>query len=435
VIGRYETDAMRAIWNDEARFERWTRVEVAACEAWHARGEISDADMEAINKRAHHQSAARIKEIEQETHHDVVAFVRCVAESIGDAGRHVHRGLTSSDVIDTAMALAVREAIDVIVAAVENLRDAVGRRAVEHKNTPCAGRTHGIHAEPTTFGLRLAGWYSELGRHLGRLRAAREEINFGKLSGAVGNYSQTDPAFEAFVLERLALEVEPVATQVVPRDRHAAVIAALALLGAGLERFATEIRSLQRTDLREAEEPFRAGQTGSSAMPHKRNPIITERVTGMARLLRGYLTASVENIALWHDRDISHSSVERVAFPDAFHLTHYMLLKMTGIVEGMRVYPEQMRRNMERTGGLLFSQSVLSVLLGRGLDRQVAYKLVQRNAMQVWEGEATDLQSALLADAEVRELLGDDAAGALAPAFDLGAYNRHVDAIFARVGL
>jgi adenylosuccinate lyase len=432
VIGRYETEAMRAIWNDDARFCRWTRVEVAACEVFHRRGEIPVAEMEAI-RGAHHGSAAKVAEHEKVTNHDVVAFVRAISESVGEpASRHLHRGLTSSDVVDTAGALALRDSIDVVVEAAEKLREVLARLAREYKLTPCVGRTHGIHAEPTTFGLKIAGWYSEMGRHLERLAAARADIAVGKLSGAVGNFSQTDPEFEAQVLEQLGLTTEPVATQVVPRDRHAQVLCTLAVLGAGLERFATEVRALQRTDLREAEEPFRKGQTGSSAMPHKRNPIRTERVAGMARLLRGYAHTALENVALWHERDISHSSVERIIFPDAFHITHYMLALLTRVLDDLRVYPEQMRENLERTKGLVFSQNVLGALLDAGLDRQKAYAAVQRAAMRVWEGEAPDFKTALTQE----ELVASQVApAALDAAFSMDAYTRHLDALFARVGL
>jgi len=430
MIGRYQTDAIAEIFGDEARFARWTEVEVAACEAWHARGEINDADMKAIRTKAHHQSAARVREIEQETNHDVVAFVRAVAESVGEpAARHLHRGLTSSDVIDTALGLTLTTAIDVILESVHAFRKAVGRRALEYKDTPCPGRTHGIHAEPTTFGLRLAGWYTELSRTLERLEQAKKDVSFGKLSGAVGTFSQTDPEFEAFVLSRLGLQIEPVATQVVPRDRHAQVLTTLAILGGSLERFATEIRSLQRTDIREAEEPFTPGQTGSSAMPHKRNPITTERVTGMSRLLRGYAMAALENIALWHDRDISHSSVERVILPDAFHLADYMLQKLTAVVSDLRVYPEAMLENLDKTRGLLFSQSVLAKLLSCGLDRTSAYKLVQRNAMRVWEKEAKSFREALDSDADVQSALDGQN---LDSAFDMSRYTAHVDTLFER---
>ena len=432
MIGRYETDAIGAIWNDDARFRRWTRVEIAACAAWHQRGAIDDAEMAAIRK-ADHGSAAKVAEIEKVTHHDVVAFVRAISEPVGEpACRHIHRGLTSSDVVDTALALAMTESVDVIIAAVGELRAVIGRQAREHKTTACAGRTHGIHAEPTTFGLRLAGWYSELGRNLERLEQAKKQAAFAKLSGAVGNYSQTDPQFEAHVLDELGLEVEPIATQVVPRDRHAQVLCTLAVLGAGLERFAVEIRSLQRTDLREVEEPFKKGQTGSSAMPHKRNPILSERVTGMARLLRGYAHTALENVALWHDRDISHSSVERVIFPDAFHTTHYMLKTMHRVLDGLRVYPEQMQENLDRTRGLVFSQNVLGVLLEQGCDRQKAYAAVQHAAMRVWEKEAPDFHSALKEEELIQREVDPER---LKAAFTMDAYTRHLDVLFARAGL
>ncbi len=436
MIGRYETEAMRSIWHDETRFKRWTQVEVAACAAFHARGEISDSDMLAIREKSDHQSAARVREIEQETNHDVVAFVRAVAESVGEpAARHLHRGLTSSDIVDTALALTLVEALSVLIGAVQALREVIGQRATEHKMTICPGRTHGVHAEPTSFGLRLAGWHSELGRHEERLERAKTQIGYAKISGAVGTYSQTDPQFEAFVLNELGLQVEPVSTQVVPRDRHAEVLGALALMASGIERFAVEIRALQRTDIREAEEPFTPGQTGSSAMPHKRNPITSERLTGMARLMRGYMVAAYENVALWHDRDISHSSVERIMFPDAFHLAHYMVLKLTALIKDLRVYPEAMQRNIDRTGGLLFSQSVLSELLLKGLERQRAYKMVQRNAMAVWDGEVENLRKALSDDPEVCAVLGDDIEEALNRAFNAERYLKHIDVIFDRAGI
>jgi len=432
VIGRYETEAMRAIWNDDARFARWTRVEVAACEVFHRRGDISAEEMEAI-RGAHHGSAAKVAEHEKVTHHDVVAFVRAISESVGEpASRHLHRGLTSADVTDTAGALAMNDSLQVVIDAIDALREVVGRRAREHKLTPCVGRTHGIHAEPTTFGLKLAGWYSELGRHLGRLSGARVNIAVGKLSGAVGNFSQTDPEFEQEVLEQLDLSVEPIATQVVPRDRHAHVLCTLAVLGGGLERFATEVRAMQRTDLREAEEPFRKGQTGSSAMPHKRNPILTERVAGMARLLRGYAHTALENIALWHERDISHSSVVRIIFSDAFHISHYMLGILTRVLDGLRVYPEQMQANLDATKGLVFSQNVLGTLLREGLDRQKAYAAVQHAAMRVWEGEAPDFRAAL---AEEELVAAQVSAETLDAAFSMDAFTRHLDALFTRVGL
>ncbi len=431
MIERYETAAMRALWSDAARFALWTEVELAVCEVWHARGVIDGEEIAAL-RGARPPSAARVAEFEATTRHDVVAFVRALGESVPHAAvRHLHRGLTSSDVVDTALSLAIRRSLAVVRQATVALREAVGRRAREHRMSLCVGRTHGMHAEPMTFGLRLATWYTELGRDLERLDRAAETIGVAKLSGAVGTFSQTDPAFEAAVLERLGLAAEPVATQVVPRDRHAEVLTTLALLGAGLERFATEIRSLQRTDLREVEEPFAAGQTGSSAMPHKRNPVLCERVCGMARLLRAQALAGLENVALWHERDISHSSAERVIFPDAFHLVHTMLTDLTGVVGGLTVNVERMRRNLEATGGLVFSQSVLGALLDRGMDRQAAYAAVQRAAMRTWTGEVGSFRAALAEQPE----LGAVPAAVWDAAFSLAPFTRHVDALFARAGL
>lgn len=433
MIGRYETEAMRRIWSAQAIFERWTAVEVAAVEAWAARGEVPDDELAQVCEKAAAPDAARVREIEKETNHDVVAFVRALGEIVGEpASRHLHRGLTSSDVLDTALAMGLSDALDVVESETRRLQVAVGELAAKHRGTPCAGRTHGIHAEPTTFGLRVAGWYTELGRNIERLKAARERIAVGKLSGAVGNFSQTDPDFEAFVLAKVGLEAEPVATQVVPRDRHAEVVSALALLGAGIERFATEVRALQRTDVGEAREPFGKGQTGSSAMPHKKNPIICERMTGMARLLRGYMVSAFENVALWHERDISHSSVERVILPDAFHLAHYMLGKFRGVVEGLVVDERRMRENLDTTRGMIFSQSVLGALLEKGMDRHEAYRLVQSAALQVWDGEAADFKAALAARSEVTDKLPS---AELDAAFDLDRYTRHVDALFERAGI
>ena len=433
MIERYQTEAMNRIWNEEAKFERWTQVEVAASAAFHARGEIPDDEMTAISERAHHQSAAKVLEHERVTNHDVVAFVRSVSEMVGEpACRHLHRGLTSSDVVDTANGIALRDSVTVILEATCELQTVIAQRALEHKMTPCAGRTHGIHAEPTSFGIRLAGWHSELNRNIVRLEQILDEISYGKLSGAVGTFSQTDPEFEAFVMDRLGLKAEPVATQVVPRDRHASTLGELSLLGGALERFATEIRSLQRTDLREAEEGFRKGQTGSSAMPHKRNPITCERVSGMARLLRSYMLSAHENMALWHDRDISHSSVERVIFPDAFHCAHYMLQKFTHVMRNLRVYPENMMENIHRTGGLLFSQNVLGCLLRAGMERQEAYAVVQRAAMNVWEGNFPSFRDALGAEETIEAKLKPQELDA---AFELAPYLRHVDTLFERAGI
>ena len=430
MIPRYESEAMRSLFSDDARFAQWTKVEVAACRAFAGRGEISAEEMQAIDQGSTPPTAARVKEIEQETNHDVVAFVRALGENVGEpASRHLHRALTSSDVIDTALGMTLRDALAVLIEATEALAKAVLARAEEHKFTLCAGRTHGIHAEPTTFGLRLLGWYTELCRRHASLKSARELIAVGKLSGAVGNFSQSDPEFEAVVLDELGLRAEPLATQVVPRDRHAEVLSSLALLGGAIERFALEVRNLQRTDVREVEESFGRGQTGSSAMPHKKNPILSERMCGMSRLLRSYAHAAFENIALWHDRDISHSSVERVALVDAFHLAHTMLLKWTELVKNLKVYPERMQHNIDRSGGLLFSQSALGIWLKAGYDRHVAYRLVQRNAMKVWNGEAEQLLEALLGDAEAMKDIDEKALRAV---FRAENYTRHVDALFAR---
>jgi len=432
MIPRYQTREMSALWDDAERLRRWTLVEVAACEGFHGRGEIPDVEMSAI-RCANVPAPERVREIERTTNHDVVAFVRAFSENVGaPASRHLHRGLTSSDVVDTALATTLRDALEVLIESTLRLRRVVGHRAREHAHTVCVGRTHGVHAEPTTFGCKLAGWHCELSRAVERLRVVRRDISYGKMSGAVGTFSQTDPEFERAVLSRLGLEPEPVATQVVPRDRHASVVGALALLTASLERFATEIRSLQRTEIREVEEPFAEGQTGSSAMPHKRNPVVCERVCGIARLLRGWLVAAMEDVALWHERDISHSSVERVILPDAFQATHYALLRFCEVVEGMRVFPEAMRANLDRTRGLVFSQGVLGMLLGKGIGRQEAYEAVQRAAAAVWEGRAGDFREALLVDPALRER--EDAADFDA-ALDPAAYLRHVDALLARAGL
>ncbi|MBI5508721.1 MAG: adenylosuccinate lyase [Deltaproteobacteria bacterium] len=433
MIPRYRTAKMEAIWSEDATFRRWTAVEIAACEAWHARGEIPDAEMSVIRTRASHQSAARVAELEAVTHHDVVAFVRAVGEAVGEpARRHLHRGLTSSDVVDSALALGMKASLEVVLDGVGALQAAVGHRAREFKNTLCVGRTHGVHAEPTTFGLRLAGFFTELQRNRERLTAATQQIAFGKLSGAVGTFSQTDPAFEAFVLGKLGLACEPVATQVVPRDRHAAVMCALAILGASLERFATDLRSLQRTEIREVEEPFAEGQTGSSAMPHKRNPISGERVVGLARLLRGYALSALEDVSLWHERDISHSSVERVIVPDAFHVADYMLAILLATVAKLRVYPERMLENLQLSRGLVSSQTVLHALLAKGLDRQRAYGAVQRAAMAVWERRQQDFRAALGAEAEVTATLTP---AELEAALAFEPHLRHVDALFSRAGL
>ena len=383
MIEKYTRPEMGAIWSEGHKIALWLRVEVAVCEAWVDEGSIPAEALPAI--RAATVDLERMREIERETEHDVIAFLRAAAESSGpEAGRFIHLGLTSSDVIDTALSLQVLEAIDLLLGDIDALRGAVGKLALAHKDTVQVGRTHGIHAEPTTFGLKLAGWYDELGRARRRLEASRADMAVGKISGAVGTHANVPPRVEERVCSLLGLAPDPVSTQIVPRDRHAAFVATLATIASSLDKFATEIRHLQRTEVREVAEPFGAGQQGSSAMPHKRNPVLTERVSGLARVLRGHAVAALETVPLWHERDISNSSVERIVFPDACIALDYMLALMERVIAGLDVYPERMRRNLEATGGLVYSQRVLLALVEAGLDRQAAYKIVQRAAMRAW---------------------------------------------------
>ncbi|MBI2322653.1 MAG: adenylosuccinate lyase, partial [Chloroflexi bacterium] len=420
MIPRYTTPEMAAVWSPERKFATWLAVEIAACEAWAEAGVVPADALPAIRRATF--DVQKIEEYEAETQHDVTAFLRSVGDSIGSAARWVHLGLTSSDVVDTALALQMREAGDVLLAELAKLEEVVADLARQHRYTLMVGRTHGVHAEPVTFGLKLLVWLAELRRQEGRLREARDQAAVGKLGGAVGTHATLPPEVEEAVCRRLGLGVEPVATQIVQRDRHAHVVQALALLGASLEKMATEIRALQRTEVREVEEPFSEGQTGSSAMPHKRNPVLSERVCGLARLLRGHAVTALENVALWHERDISHSSAERVILPDAFTAAHYITRLMVRIVRGLRIYPERMRRNLELTRGLVFSQRVLLALIERGLDRETAYRLVQRNAMRAWEAE-TSFRDLLAADPEVRGHLCD---AKLEELFDYGYFLRYV---------
>jgi adenylosuccinate lyase len=428
VIPRYAREEMASIFTERAKFSRWLEIELLAVEARVRLGEVSVEDLSEIKSRAAFDEE-RIAEIEAIRHHDVVAFVENVRENVGPAGRHVHFGLTSSDVVDTANALALRDAGDLLVEGIGRLTRAVVDRAREHRHTLMAGRTHGVHAEPTTFGLKLASWAFELARDRERLRRARDQVAVGKLSGAVGTYSQLSPEVEAYVCERLGLGVEDVATQVVPRDRHAELLSAIALTGATLERIAQEIRHLQRTEVREVEEPFAKGQKGSSAMPHKRNPVVCERICGLARLLRAYAQTAFENVALWHERDISHSSVERVTFADACILLDYMLDKTRWVVENMVVHADRMRANLEASHGLVHSQSVLSALLAKGLQREDAYALVQRNALAAWD-EGRPLLELLKADPEVTAHLEP---AEIEACFDPARYLARVDVIFDRL--
>ncbi|MEE9293132.1 MAG: adenylosuccinate lyase [Acidobacteriota bacterium] len=427
MIPRYARAEMSRIWDDERKFQCWLDVEIAACDALAAAGEIPKEAAATIRKKARFD-VKRIHEIEATVHHDVIAFLTSVAESVGPESRYVHLGLTSNDVVDTAQALQMVEAADRLVAGLEGLADAIRKRALEHRNTVMIGRSHGIHAEPTTFGLKLAVWYTETGRNLERLRAARSRVAVGKIAGAVGTFAHLDPGIEAAALKELGLEPAPVATQVIQRDRHAEFLAAIALTGSSIERFATEIRHLQRTEVGEVEEPFRAGQKGSSAMPHKKNPIGCEQMSGMARLLRGYLQTALENIPLWHERDISHSSAERVILPDATILLDYMLHRFTSIVSGMVVHADAMRRNLDASGGLIFSGTVLLELARRGVSREEAYERVQAAAMQARD-TGVGFKATMKKDPRIA---GHLPAAEIDRCFDIDHHLRHIDALFTR---
>jgi len=429
MIERYTRPQMARVWAEENKLDKWLAVELAVCEAWAARGVIPPDAIQKI--RGARYDIARWREYERSMHHDLNAFIRSVADSLGDESRFVHLGLTSSDVVDTALALQLVEAIELLEKGVHELTDAIGVRAKEHRDTLIMGRSHGMHAEPTSFGLKLAGWWDEMRRNSHRLTHAKEQVSVGKISGPVGSHATAPPDLEEEVCGKLGLWYEPVSTQVVQRDRHAMFVTTLAVIAASLEKFATEIRHLQRTEVGEVEEPFSDGQTGSSSMPHKRNPEKCERVAGLARLFRGYAVSALENVALWHERDISHSSVERVILPDACVLLDYVLDMFTGIVRGMQVYPDRMRENMEMSYGLPFSQRVLLALIDKGLKRQDAYKIVQRNAMRAWE-ERKPFLDLLCDDPEVMAHLSRDE---LASLFDYNFYLKHVDASFRRLGL
>jgi adenylosuccinate lyase len=422
MIPRYTRPEMGEVWSQQRKLECWLEVELAATEAWAEEGVVPSEAAEAARASGAFTVEA-VAERERVTDHDVAAFVDVVAGSLGDHGRWVHYGLTSSDVLDTALALQLRQAGEIVIAGARAYRDALVERAIEQRDTLCVGRTHGVHAEPTTFGLRLAGFAFEADRNLARLTDAFEQLRVGKLSGAVGTYASVPPAVEVRVMERLGLRREDVATQVVPRDRHAALTAAIAIAGAGLERFATEVRNLQRTEVREVEEPFGAGQKGSSAMPHKRNPIRTERITGLARVLRGYAQTGLENVALWHERDISHSGAERVILPDATIGLDYMQSLAAGVASEMTIRADRMKENLELTHGALFSQRALTALVESGLSRDDAYRVVQENAQRAW-GTGTHFRDLL---AEAAPDLDLDAV------FDYDAYLTHVPAVFERL--
>ncbi len=427
MIDRYATREMTAIWSDEARFERWQEVEIVVCEVRAARGEIPAEAAGEIRERARFDTA-RVLEIEATVQHDVIAFLTNLAEHIGPASRFVHQGMTSSDLLDTAFALQIRDAGQVLRGALVELLNTVETKAVEHRDTVMMGRSHGIHAEPTTFGLKLLVYWEALRRGLHRLDAGIAECSYGQISGAVGTHAHLDPAVGEAVCEKLGLVDAPVSTQVLQRDRHAAFLSAVSLVGATLEQIAVEIRNLQRTDVHEVEEPFGRGQKGSSAMPHKKNPIVSEKITGMARLLRSYAQAAAENVALWHERDISHSSVERIIFPDACHTLHHMLRKMTWLVDGLVVFDGQMRANMEKVRGMYFSQPILLALTGAGMSREDAYGRVQACAMRVWD-EGVDLREAIGADPEISARLDT---ATLDRCFELEHQLRHVPRLFTR---
>jgi len=426
VIERYSRPAMTRIWSGEATLERWLAVELAALEGWARLGVVPTEAVERIRATAVAPDPARVAEIERTTNHDVAAFVDAVAEQLGEDGRWFHFGLTSSDVLDTALSLAVQDAGALVLEGLERAFRVVVARAEEHRDTLCMGRTHGVYAEPTTFGLKLVGWAFTLDRERSRIEGALEGLRVGKLSGAVGQYAAIDPEVERIACEQLGLDAAPSSTQILQRDRHAELLGALALLGSSLERFATEIRHLARTEVREVEEPFGRGQKGSSAMPHKRNPIVAERICGLARVVRAHALVGLENVALWHERDISHSSAERVVVPDSFLAIDYMLDRFAWLVEGLVVRPQRMRANVDAGHGVFFSQRLLSALVESGLSREAAYRIVQRHAARAWD-EELDFRELARANAEISGRVDLDRV------FSLDAYTAHVDTVFERL--
>ena len=430
MIERYTNPEMGNIWTLQHEFEVMLDVEIAACEAMAELGEIPKEAARNIREKAHFE-LDRVKEIEKETNHDIIAFLTNVAEYVGDDSKYIHKGLTSSDVKDTALGIMMKKSAELIIDDLKKFREVLKRRAAEFKHTVCIGRTHGIHAEPMTFGLKLALWMNEIDRDIERVEHAKKIVSVGKLSGAVGTYSNINPKIEELVCQKLGITPAPLATQVIQRDRHAEYMTTLAIVASSFEKFATEIRNLQRTDIREAEEYFSPGQKGSSAMPHKRNPITCERIAGMARLVRGNALASMENIALWHERDISHSSVERVILPDSTINVDYCIKKFTNIIDKLLVYPEAMMENLNKTGGLIFSQRILIALVSKGVLREDAYKWVQRNAMKRWL-EKEDFKTNISKDEDIVKYLSQDE---IDECFKVDYFLRHVDMIMARFGL
>lgn len=430
MIERYTRPEMGAIWTEENRYRAWLEVEILACEAWAELGEIPKEDVQKIREKAAFQ-VDRIKEIEEETRHDVIAFTRAVSESLGEERKWVHYGLTSTDVVDTALSYLLKQANAILLQALENFIAVLRDKAIEHKHTVMMGRTHGVHAEPTTFGLKMALWYEEMKRNLERFQQAAAGVAFGKMSGAVGTFANIDPFVEKYVCEKIGLQPAPISTQTLQRDRHAHYIGTLALIATSIEKFAVEIRGLQKSETREVEEYFAKGQKGSSAMPHKRNPIGSENMTGMARVIRGYMHTAYENVALWHERDISHSSAERIILPDATIALHYMLQRFGNIVKNLTVFPENMKRNMDRTFGIIFSQRVLLALIDKGMSREEAYDIVQPKAMEAWEKQV-QFKSLIEANEVVKEKLTQEE---IADCFDYRYHLKQVDTIFSRVGL
>jgi adenylosuccinate lyase len=428
LIPRYSREKMTAVWSPKNRYRKWLDIEILACEALALRGEIPEASLKNIREKAGFD-VDRIDEIEKTTKHDVIAFLTSVTEKVGEDGRFIHMGLTSSDILDTSLAVLLCEAADIIIEDLDALLAALKRKALAHKNTPMIGRSHGIHAEPITFGLKMALWYAEMERNRERMVRARETINTGKLSGAVGTFSFIDPAIEAYVCGKLGLKPAPVSSQIVQRDRHAEYFTTLAITASSIDKFAQEIRLLQRTEVHEAEEFFSPGQKGSSSMPHKRNPVLSENLSGLSRLMRSYALAALEDVALWHERDISHSSVERVIGPDATILLDFILDRFTGLIGRLVVYPERMLANLQMTKGAIFSQMVLLKLIEKGISREEAYAIVQRNAMRSWQ-EGIEFRELLMKDAEVISRLNPDD---LTAAFQIQNFLKHVDFIFNRV--
>lgn len=429
MIERYTLPKMSKIWEDKNKFSQMLRIEILACEAMALRGKIPPQALSRIRQAKFNIS--RIKKIEEKTHHDVIAFLTNVSENVGSASRYIHVGLTSSDILDTSLAIMMREAADILIEGLNKLQKAFAKKAKAYKNTVCIGRTHGIHAEPTTFGLKMALFFAETERNIERMKQARAGISVGKISGAVGTYAFVEPFVEKYLCRKLNLKPAPISTQIIQRDRHAQFLTTIAIVGSSLEKFATEIRNLQKTEVREVEEPFGKSQKGSSAMPHKRNPIICERIAGLARVLRGNALASLENISLWHERDITHSSVERIIIPDSTLLLDYMIDRFVYVVSNLLLYPKNMRKNLEETKGLVFSQRVLLELLNCGLNREEAYKIVQSNAMRVWRGEK-DFKRLLLEDKRLSRHLSPKKIEAC---FDGKCFLKNVNMIFKRLGL